>query len=96
MCQQIYLGDEQFVERMQALMAAPRTDDREIPRKQRQAVKSLQDWLALSASREEGLHRAHTEGGITMTCIASTLGLSVSQVSRLIARFERGNAKHKT
>jgi len=94
--QQIYLGDEQFVERMQELMAAPRTDDREIPRKQRQSVKPLQDWLALSASREEGLYRAHTEGGITMTSIATTLGLSVSQVTRLIARFETSDAKDKT
>ncbi|MGY4829952.1 REP-associated tyrosine transposase [Sphaerotilaceae bacterium SBD11-9] len=94
--QQIYLGDEQFVERMQALMAAPREGDKQIPRKQRQAVKPLQDWLALSASREEGLYRAHTEGAITMTRIASALGLSVSQVSRLIARFERDDAKDKT
>jgi len=64
--------------------------------KQRQSVKPLQDWLALSASREEGLYRAHTEGGITMTRIAAMLGLSVSQVSRLIARFEASNAKDKT
>lgn len=39
----------------------PLTDDREIPRKQRRSDKPLQDWLALSASREEGLYRAHTE-----------------------------------
>jgi putative transposase len=50
---------------------------------------------ALSAPREEGLYRAHIEGGITMTRIAASLGLSVSQVSRLIAKLERGDAKDK-
>ena len=86
--QQIYLGDEQFVERMQALMAAARVDDRDIPKTQRLPVKTLQAWLAQSASREEGLHRAHTQGGLSMTSISASLGLSVSRVSRLIARFE--------
>jgi REP element-mobilizing transposase RayT len=87
--QQIYLGDEQFVERMQALMAAARMDDRDIPKPQRLPAKPLQEWLAQAASREEGLHRAHTQGGLSMTAIAAALGLSVSRVSRLIARFER-------
>jgi putative transposase len=86
--QQIYLGDEQFVERMQALMAAPRMQDRDIPRPQRLPVKPLQEWLAQSASREEGLYRAHAQGGMSMTSIAAGLGLSVSRVSRLIAQFE--------
>jgi len=89
--QQIYLGDEQFVERMQALMAAPRTNDRDIPKTQRLPDKTLQQWLAQSASREEGLYRAHAQGGMSMTAIAAALGLSVSRVSRLIARRERAN-----
>ena len=93
--QQIYLGDEQFVERMQALMAAPRLDDRDIPRPQRLPLQPLQEWLAQSASREEGLCRAHTQGGMSMTSIAAALGLSVSRVSRLIARFE-GNQQGLT
>jgi putative transposase len=48
----------------------------------------LAHWLAVSASREEALYRAHTEGGLTMTALAAELGLSVSRVSRLIARAE--------
>ena len=91
--QQIYLGNEQFVERMQALMATPCIDDREIPRSQRLAGKSLEEWLAQSASRDEGVYRAHAEGGLSMTGIASALGLSVSRISRVIARVE---AKGKT
>jgi hypothetical protein len=39
-------------------------------------------------SREQALLRAHVERGITMTAPARGLGLSVSRVSRLIARAE--------
>ncbi|MEI8326611.1 MAG: transposase, partial [Betaproteobacteria bacterium] len=92
--QQIYLGDDQFVQRMQALAAAPRMLDKDIPQPQRLlTARPLQDWLTQSASREEGLYRAHTQGGISMTAIASMLGLSVSRVSRLIALHELVQAK---
>jgi putative transposase len=90
--QQIYLGDERFVERMQALaalpggMPVPRT--REVPRAQRSKARTLAQWLSLSQPREQALARAYTEGGMTMTAIAQELGLSVSRISRLIAKGE--------
>jgi hypothetical protein len=59
-----------------------RTDGREVPRKQRQSVKPLQDWLTLSASREEGLYRAHTEGGISM--MPQAFGLSGQPIDRQV------------
>ncbi len=43
---------------------------------------------AQSGFREQALLRAHVERGITLTALARELGLSVSQVSRLIARAE--------
>lgn len=86
--QQIYLGDEKFVERMQALMAASRVGDHDIPKLQRLPSKPLQAWLNQATSREEGLYLAHTQGGMPMTAIAHALGLSVSRVSRLIGATE--------
>lgn len=86
--QQIYLGDEQFVERMQALMAASRAGDHDIPKPQRLPGKPLHAWLEQASSREEGMYLAHTQGGMSMTAIAHTLGLSVSRVSRLIGGVE--------
>lgn len=87
--QQIFLGDENFVLHMQALMAAPRIDDKEIPKPQRLLThKPLQSWLDEAATREEGLFKAHTQGGLSMTAIGQALGISVSRVSRLIARYE--------
>ena len=92
--QQIYLGDDAFVSRMQALAAQPRVQDPEIPRPQRLPTeRPLQDWIAQSASRDEGLYLAHAQGGVPMTQIATALGLSVSRVSRLIARHEAGGQK---
>jgi len=40
--------------------------------------------------------RAHTEGALSMSAIARELGLSVSRVSRLIARAERSKDKALT
>ena len=86
---QIFLGDENFVLHMQALMAAPRVDDKDIPKPQRLLThKPLQRWLDEATSREEGLFKAHARGGLSMTAIGQALGLSVSRVSRLIARYE--------
>jgi len=91
--QQIYLGDEDFVERMQALAEPQRTADRDIPKAQRRKARSLAQWLGGSATREEALYRAHTEGALSMSAIARELGLSVSRVSRLIARAEQAKGK---
>lgn len=92
--QQVYLGDEGFVKRMQAIAegvagpAAPALRTVEVPRAQRASPLTLDDWLARCPSREEALMRAHGESGLTMSAMAQALGLSVSRVSRLIKRAE--------
>jgi putative transposase len=86
--QQVYLGSPEFVDRMQALADPQRKASRETPKAQRASPRPLAHWLAQCSSREEALHRAHTEGAMTMTALARELGLSVSRVSRLIARAE--------
>jgi len=93
--QQIYLGDAQFVERMQA-QASPATAlsrlPREVPRPQRAAPMTLQDCLREHEPRGEALRVAYKRCGITMTQMAAELGLSVSRISRLIAAAERSLA----
>jgi putative transposase len=91
--QQIYLGSEAFVERMQARVAPRNTADRDIPKAQRRTARSLDQWLATCNSREEALYRAHTHSALSMSAIARELGLSVSRVSRLIARAEQAKGK---
>jgi putative transposase len=68
--QQIYLGDEAFVERMQALVEPQRAAAREIPKAKRRTTRSLAQWLSTCDSREKALFRAHTESDLTMSAIA--------------------------
>ena len=91
--QQIYLGDESFVERMQALAGDGPVGSPEVPRAQRRRTLTLQQCLDSDGPRERALRRAHVEGGMTMTALARELGLSVSRVSRLIARAEKDQTR---
>lgn len=84
--QQIYLGDEAFIERMQALAEPKRRASREIPSLQLSSPKTLTQWLNCSPTREEALLCAHEQSGISMADLARELGLSLSRVSRLVGR----------
>ncbi len=89
--QQIFLGDEAFAQRMlaQGGVAGRAGGRRPATRPARGKARPFAHWLRESASREQALYRAHTEGGLTMTALASELGLSVSRISRLISGHER-------
>jgi putative transposase len=89
--QQIFLGDDAFVERMQGVARALQLEAPEIPKAQRRKVADMAHWLSTSVSREDAMRRAYSEGAMTMSEIARELGLSVSRVSRLIARAENSN-----
>ena len=62
-------------------------------RSQRRKRRTLTQWLGSCETREEALYKAHTDGALTMSAIARELGLSVSRVSRLIARAEQAKSK---
>lgn len=87
--QQMYLGDEAFVVRMQALAADHLVSDKEIPKAQRASPKTLQDWLLEMpghGGRDPAIVAAHRQSQLSMSHIARELGLSVSRVSRIVAR----------
>lgn len=86
---QVFLGDEAFVERMQAQAAPQRVSHKAIPKAQRLRQRTWQDCLArCHGERGRALHLAYRECGITMTALAEHAGLSVTHVSRLIAAEE--------
>ena len=87
--QQVFLGDEEFVSRMQALIGPQQRLAAEVPKLQRNRPGTLQDCLNCNADRAQALRLAYRVHGITMTSMARELGLSVSRVSRLIAMAER-------
>ena len=95
--QQVFLGDDAFVSRMQTLAGTRRRASAEVPRVQRKRPGTLQDYLNRNADRAQALRLAYRECGITMSAMARELGLSVSRVSRLIAAAERSrDEKGKT
>lgn len=96
--QQVFLGDEAFVSRMQALAPAPKRSAVEIPKAQRSSPRNLQDCMKHWPNQPaQALRMAYRESGMTMTALAKEMGLSVSRVSRMIAaaevdRAERGGS----
>ncbi len=92
--QQVYLGDEAFVERMLSMAAASasKSASREVPKAQRIAPHTFAQYLNRHADRAAAMHAAYTQGGLTMTQIATDSGLSVSRISRMISGVETGRA----
>ena len=94
---QVFLGDEAFVAKMQALATPVQRAAVDVPKAQRKSPCSLQDCIEQSpGQRGQALRRAYRQCGITMTAMAEELGLSVSRVSRLIAAAELDVVKGKT
>lgn len=88
---QIYLGDEVFVNQMLKLLDDDE-DLSEIPSSQRRALpKKLADYERQAASRDEAILKAYESGGFGMREIGEHFGLHYSRVSRIISK-----AKDKT
>ena len=85
---QIYLGDDEFVARMQALADKSSLRERAVPKAQRSRPRTLRQWLKECATREEALRNAYVHSGLSMTSMAAELDLTVARVSQLIARAE--------
>ena len=83
--QQVFLGREDFVARMQALASVEQRRAVEVPKVQRKSAGPLRKCLRRTVDRPEALRVAYRQCGITMTARAKELGLSVSRISRLIA-----------
>lgn len=90
---QVFLGDDAFVERMQALIDADKTLD-EVPSSQRRPLaKPLAHYEKTSRSRNEAIWEAWLSGGYTMKEIAEYFCLHYSSVSKIIKTNEDSRFK---
>lgn len=81
---QVYLGDDQFVEKMQRLIDEDKELD-EIPSLQRRpSPGSLSDYQATCEHRNEAIVHAYGSGGYTLKEIGEYFGLHYSTVSGII------------
>lgn len=86
---QIYLGDEAFADRMRAQTSVELRQAKAVPRLQRNGAKTWAQCLELcNGDRNKALVLAYREGGLTMTALATALGMSITHISRLIAAGE--------
>ena len=88
---QVYLGDERFVEQMQRRIDQDRVLS-EIPKSQRRPqAKLLSDYESKTGSRDEAIAAAYWGGGYTLKEIGDYFGLHYSWISRIVQK-----AKSKT
>jgi len=81
---QIYLGDEDFVDEMQSKIS-PETDLSEIPSSQRrQVAKSLGYYEKKYSDRDTAIFKAYESGAYSMKAIGGYYKLHYSRVSRII------------
>jgi putative transposase len=90
---QVYLGFERFVERMQAMIDSERPLH-EVPKVQRRLVaKPLADDAARHDDRDQAMAAAYGCEAYSMQAIADHFGVSRMTVSRAVKRFEAEQAK---
>jgi len=90
---QIYLGSEEFVDKMQRRLT-PEKDLSEIPTAQhRPAAKPLGYYARRYRARNEAIVRAYESGGYGLKAIGEHFGLHYSRVSRIVAAGEKAKGK---
>ena len=85
---QIYLGDDQFVEDMQCKLN-PEQSLKDIPKKQKQApVKPLSYFEERNKSRDECMAQAYLSEHYSLEQVGEHFGVSYATVSRAVKRAE--------
>ena len=86
---QIYLGDDQFVDDMQCKLN-PEQSLKDIPKKQKQApVKPLTYFAKNYSSRDESMAQAYLSGHYTLEQVGEHFGVSYATVSRAVKQIEK-------
>jgi putative transposase len=86
---QIFLGDEAFVAKHQAMQDGLEGDLLEIPFKQRSAAPlSLAEYQAQIVDKHQAIYNAFRPGGYTQKQIGDYLGLHYFKKSRLVAKYK--------
>lgn len=85
---QVYLGDNSFVKKMDALIDGDK-DLSEVPSSQRRGIPQTLEEYALKYNRNEAIAAAYACGAYTLKEIGDYFGLHYATVSRLISNTRR-------
>lgn len=84
---QIYLGSDRFVEKVQSDLPSRQQKLSEIPKAQKRSMpKSIEEYVMMTGSRDEAIVAAYKSGGYTLQDIGSHFGIHYSTISRIIHR----------
>lgn len=84
---QIFLGDENFVNTHLSLLKEQEGDLKEVPKKQRRSkALSLQHYATHSDTRNEAIIKAYQSGGYTLKEVGEYFNLHYSRVSKIVAK----------
>ena len=85
---QIFLGDDQFVDRMLSFVEENKNLS-EIPKAQRRnELKSLEGYFQDSSSRNEAIVNAYQSGSFTLAAIGEHVGLHYSTVGGIVKKYK--------
>ncbi len=85
---QVFLGDDQFVEKLQRKLS-PDEDLSEIPKAQSRATAQPLEYYANSYKRNEAIAHAYATGCYSMKQIGDYFGLHYSRVSRILKSINK-------
>lgn len=87
---QIFLGSQAFVDKLQSQIPAESGDLTEIPKAQRRPLgKPLSDYVEAFPNAKDGMKKAFESGDYTLQQIAHAFGVHYSTVSRAISKSAR-------
>ena len=91
--QQIYLGDNNFINKQLAYKPKGKAALSEVPHKQRRrTAPPLSHFLASANHRDEAIISAYQSGGYSLTEIADYVGLHYTTVSRIVRKSAADSA----
>ena len=85
--QQIYLGSDEFIERLQSRLAEEK-ESSEVPKVQRRIIRSLQWYKHQHSNPKMAMAKAYESGAYTLAQIAGHFGVHYSTVSRAVKQPE--------
>ena len=85
--QQIYLGSDEFIERLQSRLPEEK-EFSEVPKVQRRIIGSLQWYKQQHSNPKVAMAKAYESGAYTLAQIAGHFGVHYSTVSRAVKQAE--------
>jgi len=87
---QIYLGDQNFIDRLQQHIGE-KEKDLQIPKIQKRSIaKRIQEYAKMSRSRDEAIVKAYASGAYSYQELGEYFGLHFTRIGKIV-RMNRGN-----